>query len=87
MKQFLFTMVTSKQQTMGGRKQTVWIYRIKRNVPIYCTEVTWNTAGYKGENSCVMNALARNGDIPKRYEDGYYNTSKAKQFVIHRVGF
>lgn len=85
MKTFIYTIVKTTQQSMGGRKQTAWIYRMKNNRPIYVCDTTWNTAGYYGEETEVQRELVREGFLAKKYM-GYYNAFEHKQHVIYRVG-
>lgn len=84
MKTFIFAIYKTVQRRMGGRNQTAYIYRMKKNVPIYVGEVKWCTAGYRGDTSEVMNALVKMGHIQKKYYG--YSTTEQNDYRIYRVG-
>jgi hypothetical protein len=70
---------------MGGYNEEAWIYRMKRNEPIYVGSVKWCTAGYYGEEHEVMHELARAWQVPARFDEEYYRDSN-KNFTIRKVG-
>jgi len=85
MKTFIYTIVSSKHRRIGGYNEEAWIYRMKRNEPIYVGSVKWCTAGYCGGETEVMHELARTYNIPYRYVSGYYEVSDGN-FIIRKVG-
>lgn len=83
-KVFIFTTEGKHNRRTGGISVTAQVYQIIGNRPEYVLEVKWNTAAFKGPQSTVMNRLADNGIIPKKYAKGYYLLSN-KDIEIFEV--
>lgn len=72
MKTFIYTKESRTNRGMAGYFVTAQVYQISKNTPKHVLEVKWNTASFKGEASAIMNALAENGILPKKYAEGSY---------------
>jgi len=83
MKTFIYT-TKSKPRRMGGSNVTAKVFRIKNNTPECITTLNWCTASFKGEESAIMNHLAEEKDIPKKYS-GYYSERDQDIFRIISV--
>lgn len=87
-KKYIYNISNSKvNRTYGGRKETAKIYRVKNNKPIYVGETSWNTSGYKGEESEVYTKLKNEKEVSKKdfeKDKGYYrpNNSKVEIFKV-----
>lgn len=73
-KVFLFTQKSYTNSRMCGHKVTAQVYEVIKNIPKHVGEVQWNTASFKGETSAIMNFLAKEGKLPKKFEGGYYKS-------------
>ena len=84
MKTFLYTKTTGKRSRVsGGCTVTFYIYRMKRNEPVYLGETSANTASYPGDQTQVRRFLADHGHLPKMPMGAYYSTSdKFKLFNV-----
>ena len=76
MKTFIFKVVntTKNPSIYGGRKQKAIIYQFKRGKLEYIGETQWNTASYRGAESCVNEYLLENNIIPKIWSKGEPNS-------------
>lgn len=76
MKTFIFTVknTTKNPSIYGGRKQKAIIYQFKKNKLEYIGETHWNTASYRGAESCVNEYLLENNIIPKIWSKGEPNS-------------
>ena len=86
MKHFIGIKKSEKiSRTYGGATVKCYIYEIIDNEPVYVGEVEWCTCSYKGEESCIMNALGRSGVIHEEFKDGYFKRDNG-QFKITWMG-
>jgi len=63
-------------RTYGGSNVIASVVEMIDNEPKFVCEVKWCTRGYKGEESEIMNELARKGIIEDNYKSGYYKRDK-----------
>ena len=66
-KTFYFIIKKSTRRTYGGLNEIAEIYTIKKGELVYCCDARWTTASYCGEKAEIMQALIKNGFIPKKY--------------------
>ena len=78
MKTFMFKVenMTKNPSIYGGRKQKAIIYQLKRGKLEYIGETHWNTASYRGAESCVNEYLLENKIIPAYYNKQQDGISK-----------
>ena len=78
MKTFIFKVenMTKNPSIYGGRKQKAIIYQFKKGKLEYLGETHWNTASYRGAESCVNEWLLENKIIPAYYNKGENGISK-----------
>lgn len=81
-KNYFYVVKDSKvSRTYGGATEKADIYAVKNNKPEYVTSTEWNTRGYKGQDSEVYTALAKEGKVSKKEfkeNSGYYRRGKSK---------
>lgn len=84
MKTYIYTTVGKWNRNTGGSRVVAQVYLVEKNIPKHVAEVTWNTGSFKGEESTIMNTLAKNGVLPKKYSEGYLSDHPKRQFrFIH----
>jgi hypothetical protein len=69
MKTFYYT--RNQKEGHSGYIVTLEIYKIEKKIPYHLCSHTFNTASTRGEESEVFNGLAKNGFLPKKYQDKY----------------
>ena len=90
MQTYICSKISEKvSRTYGGATVTVQVYRQKRTeglVPV--CQVTWCTRGWCGGYGVhdVLQGLARNGILPKKYGHSYYTGDVPKKYRILPVG-
>lgn len=81
-KYYIYTIKDRKiDRTYGGAKEKADIYQLKKNKPVYVTSADWNTRGYKGKDSEVYTAIAKEGGVSKKEfkeTGGYYRPNKSQ---------
>lgn len=72
MKTFIYTTESKTSKRMSGHIVTAQVYEVTKNTPKHVLQV----ASFKGEKSAIMNALAINKILPKKYSEGYYSNNR-----------
>ena len=80
-KHFYYSIKTSNHSVNGGTNVGVQVYRHTPTGMEGIGSVKWNTAGYKGEESEVLDYLKKIGEVPAyMFPNGYYSWSAAEKY-------
>ena len=85
-KTYYYKVISKKRRLAGGFNEIAEVYYVKDNKIINIGEVKWNTAGYKGEKSCVYEFLFKKKFVTlKEYKDnkGYYYLTTSKIIIAN----